>query len=250
MRVEYKILSLIVICLLLGLLFYTKLSWKVTENLARNESKEEKTRRNVSETYLPIPPPPEEKVEKEENITIVPIKGGLGGKWEIEEQKEIEVDAKIVDICSGKLKEIKSVTEGLQVCLNKEAPYYIILERNSTHLKTSFYYGGFNQTFNFTNDTLIFYVFIENLKEEEPYIEGFIASGNASSFISLGEPYYAYSWEKIEGKLVKKRVMAILPIFVKYNFEVNRKWNDLIVSLRINRKLYQIGICYVFTKEI
>ena len=45
----------------------------------------------------------------------------------------------ITDICSGKFENVFSVSEGMQSCLNEKSPYFILLEKNSTRLQTSFY---------------------------------------------------------------------------------------------------------------
>ncbi|MEM7825088.1 MAG: hypothetical protein QXO27_03905 [Candidatus Aenigmatarchaeota archaeon] len=73
------------------------------------------------------------------------------------------VTLEIFDICTGKIDVNAQLLEGLQWCLNRKYPYYIILEKNTTHIKTSFYDGGFNETYEMSNSTLIFRFFAQDV---------------------------------------------------------------------------------------
>ena len=126
---------------------------------------------------------------------------------------------KIVDICSGKLVNVFSISEGTKRCLNSPSPYTILLEKNSTHFISSILNeNGFNETFEINDTVLIYFLFAEDVatisKEiDKVYIEG-------SDYFHLGDYELQTIWETdYFGNLYISKIIVVLPLYIKKNIE-------------------------------
>jgi hypothetical protein len=126
---------------------------------------------------------------------------------------------KIVDICSGKLENIFSISEGTRKCLNAPSPYNILLEKNSTHLKTSVLNeNGFNETFEINDTVLIYFLFAEDVATISKEIDKIYLEG--SDYFFLGNYELQTIWEADpSGNLYISKMIVILPLYVKKEVE-------------------------------
>ena len=101
---------------------------------------------------------------------------------------------KIVDICSGKFKNVYSISEGTRKCLNAPSPYNILIEKNSTHLMTSVLNeNGFNETFEINDTVLIYFLFAEDVATISKEIDKIYLEG--SNYFFLGNYELQTIWK-------------------------------------------------------
>ncbi|MGC8993457.1 MAG: hypothetical protein ACP5JK_01635 [Candidatus Aenigmatarchaeota archaeon] len=146
---------------------------------------------------------------------------------------------KIVDICSGKLEEVYSISEGTTKCLNKESPYQILIEKNSTHLKTSLLdISGFNETFLLNDTVLIYFLFAEDVATISKEIDRIYLEG--SDYFYIGNYELQTIWERDNsGNLYISKMIAVLPLYVKK--EVPEGSYDLKFYLSVLGKVFYLG---------
>jgi hypothetical protein len=126
---------------------------------------------------------------------------------------------KIVDICSGKLENVFSISEGTRKCLNAPSPYNILIEKNSTHFKTSILNeNGFNETFEINDTVLIYFLFAEDVATISKEIDKIYLEG--SDYFFLGNYELQTIWEAdSSGNLYISKMIVILPLYVKKEVE-------------------------------
>ena len=126
---------------------------------------------------------------------------------------------KIYDICSGKLENIFSISEGTRKCLNLPSPYDILLEKNSTHIITSILNeNGLNETFEINNTLLIYFLFAEDVATISKEIDKIYLDG--SEYFYLGNYELQTIWEADSyGNLYISKMIVILPLYVKKDVE-------------------------------
>jgi len=126
---------------------------------------------------------------------------------------------KIVDICSGKLENVFSISEGTRKCLNAPSPYNILLKKNSTHLMTSILNeNGFNETFEINDTVLIYFLFAEDVTTISKEIEKIYLEG--SDYFFLGNYELQTIWEAdSSGNLYISKMIVVLPLYVKREVE-------------------------------
>jgi hypothetical protein len=144
---------------------------------------------------------------------------------------------KIVDICSGKLENVFSISEGTRKCLNAPSPYNILIEKNSTHFKTSILNeNGFNETFEINDTILIYFLFAEDVatiskKIDKIYLEG-------SNYFFLGNYELQTIWEAdSSGNLYISKMIVVLPLYVKKEVE-NGDYTLTFYLSALNRTFY------------
>ncbi len=135
----------------------------------------------------------------------------------------------------------------MEWCLNAPPPYYVILERNDSQLKTSFYGGiGFNETYNLTEPTAIFRVFIQDLLTV-PDWESVEINGSLKGYFSLGEYTLDYVWEPgPEGNLTITKEVMSLPLLASPELPAIDDWSSLEFYLKAQTNLYYIGKIWFF----
>lgn len=158
------------------------------------------------------------------------------------------ITLEIIDICSGQMEDIFAVSEGVRHCLNQKYPYNILLEKNSTHLQTSFYYTvGFNETYQLNESNLIFYIFAEDVASVSQEIEFFSVEGDSNFY--LGNYTLNTIWERnASGDLYISKMIVALPLYVK-NTISEKDWTELKFYLNIPNQTYYLGNLLVLVKE-
>ena len=181
----------------------------------------------------------------EAETSIIQLNEALGNQTVIVSQqknytKTTTTILKIVDICSGKLENVFSISEGTRKCLNSPSPYDILLEKNSTHIMTNILnYGGFNETFEMSDATLIYFLFIEDIKTISSDIENVHIEG--SNFFFLGDYEIQTIWETSSaGNLNISKMILILPLYIKGEIDTDRTYN-LTFYLSLKDKNLYVG---------
>jgi hypothetical protein len=146
---------------------------------------------------------------------------------------------KIVDICSGKFENVYSISEGTRKCLNAPSPYNILIEKNSTHFKTSILNeNGFNETFEINDSVLIYFLFAEDVATISKEIEKIYLEG--SEYFFLGNYELQTIWEAdSSGNLYISKMIVVLPLYVKKEVESGNY--KLEFYLHALNKTFQIG---------
>jgi hypothetical protein len=144
---------------------------------------------------------------------------------------------KIVDICSGKLENVYSISEGTRKCLNAPSPYNILIEKNSTHFKTSILNeNGFNETFEINDSVLIYFLFAEDVATISKEIEKIYLEG--SDYFFLGDYELQTIWEAdSSGNLYISKMIVVLPLYVKKEVE-NGDYTLTFYLSALNRTFY------------
>jgi hypothetical protein len=146
---------------------------------------------------------------------------------------------KIVDICSGKLENVFSISEGTRKCLNAPSPYNILIEKNSTHLMTSILNeNGFNETFEINDTVLIYFLFAEDVATISKEIDKIYLED--SDYFFLGNYELQTIWEADpSGSLYISKMIVVLPLHVKKEIEAGNY--KLEFYLHAINKTFQIG---------
>ena len=152
----------------------------------------------------------------------------------------------LIDICSGKLDLLK-VSEGITHCLNKKSPYYIIIEKNSTHLTTSLQGENFSEIYELNDSVLIFYIFAEDVASVSHEIQSFTLEGSPE--FHLGEYYLHTIWEKdSSNNLTISKIIVALSLYVDGNITTSNEWKELKLYLNVPNKTYYLGNLWVLVK--
>jgi hypothetical protein len=153
---------------------------------------------------------------------------------------------KIVDICSGKFENVFSISEGTRKCLNAPSPYNILLEKNSTHLRTSILNeNGFNETFEINDTVLIYFLFAEDVATISKEIDKIYLEG--SDYFFLGNYELQTIWEAdSSGNLYISKMVVVLPLYVKKEVE-NGDYTLAFYLSALNRTFY-LGETSIFVK--
>ena len=154
----------------------------------------------------------------ETNKSIAQINESFTGQQNIEIQQKNytkPLTLKIYDICSGRLENVFSISEGTRKCLNLPSPYDILLEKNSTHIITSILNeNGFNETFEINDTVLIYFLFAEDVATISKEIDKIYLDG--SEYFYLGDYELQTIWEvDSSGTLYISKMIVILPLYVK-----------------------------------
>jgi hypothetical protein len=154
---------------------------------------------------------------------------------------------KIVDICSGKFENVYSISEGTRKCLNAPSPYNILIEKNSTHFKTSILNeNGFNETFEINDSVLIYFLFAEDVATISKEIEKIYLEG--SDYFFLGNYELQTIWEAdSSGNLYISKMIVVLPLYVKKEIEAGNYTLTFYLSA-LNRTFY-LGGTTIFVKR-
>jgi hypothetical protein len=173
----------------------------------------------------------------------------------VSEQQELvnvskALTLEIIDICSGNLENSTSISEGgISKCLNRKYPYYIVLEKNSTHFQTSFYnISGFNETYAINESILIYFVFVEDVASVSTFIQSFQIQGSTYFYFG-GYTLYTTWKEDASGNLFISKMTVALPLYVKRDVPATNEWNELKFYLNIPNKNYYLGDLWVLVKE-
>jgi hypothetical protein len=155
----------------------------------------------------------------------------------------------IIDICSGKFEDVFIISEGMQHCLNIKSPYFVLLEKNSTHIQTDFYnLTGFKETYLVNDSALIFFLFAEDVASVSKIIQSFYIEGNPNFY--LGDYDLHTIWERdASGNLFISKMIVALPLYVTNNISLSNDWSELKFYLNITNKNYYLGNLWFLVKQ-
>ncbi len=156
---------------------------------------------------------------REENFTEgiggEEIGSGITSKGGVEVTRVISL--KIFDICSGRLEDIFSVAEGVRVCANREPPYHLNFTVNETNLTMVLEEDpGFRESYNFTNDTLVLFIFVGDIASVSKEVKHFYLETEASESFYLGDYDLHTIMENVGGELEVTKMVAALSLYLKY----------------------------------
>ncbi len=157
---------------------------------------------------------------------------------------------KIVGICSGIPVEGVSATieGGGTFCFNKESPYFIIFEQNSTHIISYFYnQTDLSETLNKTDSTLVYYLYAEDVHTIANKIDGIQVLSNVSCF-RVGNYTLHTVRENMNGELKITKIVVIFPLYME-NCNPFSKWEKFSFILSAEGKDYYLGSMFVKIKE-
>lgn len=154
----------------------------------------------------------------------------------------------IFDICSATNETYTHFAEGgVKWCLNQPYPYYMVIERNETHLKTSFYGNiGFNETYLLEDNTAIARLYVEDISGVEELIQGLSSESSISDFMALGEYSFDTIWQSVGGELKIVKEILSFPLILKRNIQVSSDWNRIDFYVVTEIKNYYLGSMYIF----
>ena len=153
---------------------------------------------------------------------------------------------KIIDICSGKLIEVFSISEGTRKCLNAPSPYNVLIEKNSTHILASILNeNGFNETFEINDTVLIYFLFAEDVSTISKEIDSIYLEG--SEYFFLGDYELHTIWERdSSGNLHVSKMIVVIPLYI--NKEVESKEYTLTFYLSALNKSFYLGSVKITVK--
>jgi hypothetical protein len=241
MKLKYKWTFALFVLLLTITLIFLSLPKESKESISKYFQVPEKER---NESSLKKPQEQMNETNETNRSTEQPL--AYPGAEPGEKGAERALTLEIIDICSGKLS-LSTVSEGATSCLNKKAPYYVILEKNSSHLKVSLQNESFEEVYELNNTGPIFFIFAEDVASVSHEIESFILEG--SSEFHLGEYYLHTIWEKdSSGNLAISKMIVALPLYVDNNIAASKEWKELKFYLKIPNKTYYLGNLFVLVK--
>ncbi len=161
------------------------------------------------------------------------------------------VSLEIFDLCSGKrLNESFSLSEGgTAKCLNQKPPYFVLIEKNSTHISTSIINVTFFNDVYEANDTwiLVYYLYIQDIYSVANDLEE-IYFLPPSNYLKLGNYTKHIIWERENGQLIPTKMIAIVPFYVNKNITITQ-WTTYNFYVRASSKDYSVGNISIMVKE-
>jgi hypothetical protein len=160
------------------------------------------------------------------------------------------VTLEIFDICSGKLEPGATVVEGGIIwCLNKKYPYYIIIEKNGSHIRTSFYGNvGFNETYEISDEIKIFYIYVQDIATVGADIKAIEFYGNLSNYFKIGNYTQQTIWLSSVGELKLYKMAAVIPLYITSAIPSTENWEKLDFYLKTSWGNYFIGDLWFYIK--
>ncbi len=159
--------------------------------------------------------------------------GGTGG-GSAAQNKTVQVRLEITNMCSS-----KPLQGGIILCTTDPGPYYIIVQNSSSEINTSFYNTSgftFNQTFNASDNALLFNVYVEDLSTLSSPVQNLTADGNATAYFRIGD--YTTT-------TTQTTTIAIMPLYANYSALSPGDWTDLNLRLSTSEKTYYVGTLWL-----
>lgn len=178
--------------------------------------------------------------------------GGSGGSAEPTITTTATIPAvltlEIVDICSGKLESVFTVSEGVRRCANQKYPYYIEITKNSSNMTTKLLGdNGFIELFDINYSGPIYYLFVEDVASVSNIIESFSMEGSKDFY--LGDHDLHTIWERSQtGNLYISKIIAILPLYIEKNATTSSQ-KELKIYLNIPNKTFYVGNFFALVNE-
>ena len=254
LRNQTRVFSLLVFCIILISIFlsyflYTSFlkDYKIfIQNFWNKENRVKETRNDSSIDNKSINTT--NKINETDKSLLHINESSISQQTTLIQQKNYikPLTLKIYDICSGKLENVFSISEGTRKCLNSPSPYDILLERNSTHIITSILNeNGFNETFEINDSVLIYFLFAEDVATISKEIDKIYLDG--SEYFYLGNYELQTIWEvDSSGNLYISKMIVILPLYV--NKEVIDGEYLLTFYLSTQNKSFYLGDIKIIVK--
>ncbi len=195
----------------------------------------------------PVVPQAQDVNETEEgNETIGGGGGGGGGAAGTSSPAGPAVMLEIFEICAGDMPDEVNIFENSsEFCLNKKNPYYIILDKNSTHLKTNFSgTSGFNRTYDIYPSVRAFIIYIRDLNTLGTGLSGFpdeiIFTGSMRDYVSVSS---------FEQGTFGSTAYASVPLNIASSIPATAQWENLKVYLNTPLGEYFIGDIWLFVTQ-
>jgi len=193
--------------------------------------------------------------ENQTNETLGNVSGagGLGSQQKPTTQTNASkvITLEIIDLCEGKMGEVTAVSEGMSFCLNQKYPYYLVFQLNESNLTTWVYnVSGFEESYNLENETIIYYLFVEDVSTVTREIEQFYMITNAKGFY-LGNYTLHTIWysDLTTGEMVIVKMIAALPLNVdKSSIQKTEGWEEIKFYLKTALKDFYLGNLFVEIK--
>lgn len=157
----------------------------------------------------------------------------------------------IFDICAGDI--IISDYPEIVECLKMKPPYYVILEKDASNIKTSFYGGiGFNKTYSLSTSVLIFQIFVRDIATLSEDVQSIEIYGSIKPYFSIGSFSINDVLQEEEEILTIQKTMKNVrvlsfPIYVSENLPASAEWEELSFYLKTAQNLYFIGDVWFFS---
>lgn len=129
-------------------------------------------------------------------------------------------------------------------CMEQKAPYYIVLDKNETHLILSFYGTGLNETHVLSDSISISNVFVQDLATLPEEVEGIEIYGALKDYFSLSYTIESVLEGRVKGVQAGKEMM-IITLNVDKNI-VSTEWSAIKFYLRTAKDFYYLGDIFFF----
>jgi hypothetical protein len=161
------------------------------------------------------------------------------------------ISLEIYDLCSANMTGEAQLSEETGWCLNKKYPYNIILEKNETHIKTSFYGETLNKTYQISDWIPIFRVFIQDFSGFGETIKSIEVYGQLGAYFKVGDYTYNNIWQQDPQTKIMSlvKIVASAPVSVDKNVPFTSDWSNLNFYLRSDKNIYYVGNAWVFVTQ-
>lgn len=148
----------------------------------------------------------------------------------------------IIDICQGKMGDVFAVSEGMRMCLNQKYPYYIGMQVEGNNLTTWLYnVSWFNQSYDLSNETTIYYIFVEDVSSVTKDIQQFYMIPN-NTCLYLGEYTLHTIWYRNPvGEMEIIKIIAALPIKIDKTAISKTNWEEIKIYLKTYERDFFLG---------
>lgn len=165
--------------------------------------------------------------------------------------EETTLVLEIFDICAGDTApgDYPEIID----CLKMKSPYYVILEKSTSDIKTSFYGGiGFSKTYSLSDSVLIFQIFVRDTRTLSEGIESIEMYGSIKPYFSMGSYSIITILQEEEDILTIQKTMKdvgvlSVPLYVNENLPTFDDWEKLSFYLKTSQNLHHVGDVWFYS---